>query len=105
MAHIQVPEAEALLDKEIKVLDHGFVRLVDYMAATHIVQTARVSYGEGTKTVREDAGLIDYLPAMNTPLRLNMWFLSFTPKCPSLWRDNGFGIAPPVSMKFLDDTP
>ncbi|MFA6743295.1 MAG: thymidylate synthase (FAD), partial [Candidatus Neomarinimicrobiota bacterium] len=31
MSHVEVPEAEALLDKEIKVLDHGFVRLVDYM--------------------------------------------------------------------------
>lgn len=62
MAHIIVPEAEALLDQEIKVLDHGFVRLVDYMGGdARIVQTARVSYGEGTKTVREDAGLIDYL--------------------------------------------
>ncbi len=62
MAHTIVPEAEALLDQEIKVLDHGFVRLVDYMGSDQrIVQTARVSYGEGTKTVREDAGLIDYL--------------------------------------------
>jgi len=62
MARMMVPEAEALLDKEIKVLDHGFVRLVDYMGGdARIVQTARVSYGEGTKTVREDAGLIDYL--------------------------------------------
>ena len=62
MAHITVPEAEALLDRPIKVLDHGFVRLIDYMGSdARIVQTARVSYGEGTKTVREDAGLIDYL--------------------------------------------
>ena len=62
MAHCIVEDAEALLDKEIKVLDHGFVRLVDYMGGdARIVQTARVSYGEGTKTVREDAGLIDYL--------------------------------------------
>ena len=62
MTHCIVPEAEALLDQEIKVLDHGFVRLVDYMGGdARIVQTARVSYGEGTKTVREDAGLIDYL--------------------------------------------
>jgi len=62
MAHIIVPEAEKLLDQEIKVLDHGFVRLVDYMGGdARIVQTARVSYGEGTKTIREDAGLIDYL--------------------------------------------
>ena len=62
MAHLIVPEAEKILDKEIKVLDHGFVRLVDYMGSdARIVQTARVSYGEGTKTLREDAGLIDYL--------------------------------------------
>ncbi|MCK5676678.1 MAG: FAD-dependent thymidylate synthase, partial [Verrucomicrobia bacterium] len=62
MAHITVPEAEALLDKEIKVLDHGFVRLIDYMGSdARIVQTARVSYGAGTKTIRQDAGLIDYL--------------------------------------------
>ncbi len=62
MAHITVPEAEALLDQEIKVLDHGFVRLIDYMGSDdRIVQTARVSYGEGTKTLRQDAGLIDYL--------------------------------------------
>ena len=62
MAHITVPEAEALLDKEIKVLDHGFIRLIDYMGSDdRIVQTARVSYGAGTKTLREDAGLIDYL--------------------------------------------
>ena len=57
-----VPEAEALLDKEIKVLDHGFIRLVDYMGGdSRIVQSARVSYGKGTKSVREDEALIDYL--------------------------------------------
>lgn len=62
MAHITVPTAEAFLDKEIKVLDHGFIRLIDYMGSdARIVQTARVSYGAGTKTLREDAGLIDYL--------------------------------------------
>jgi len=44
------------------VLDKGFVRLVDVMGDDRrIVQAARVSYGEGTKTVREDAALIDYL--------------------------------------------
>ncbi|MFH0880938.1 MAG: FAD-dependent thymidylate synthase [Lentisphaerota bacterium] len=64
MAHIVVPAAEELLDKEIKVLDHGFVRLVDYLGGdSRIVQAARVSYGEGTKTVRQDAMLIDYLLA------------------------------------------
>lgn len=62
MPRITVPEAEALLDQEIKVLDKGFVRLVDYMGGDQrIVQSARVSYGEGTKTVRQDRALIHYL--------------------------------------------
>jgi thymidylate synthase (FAD) len=62
MARITVPEAEALLDTRLDVLDHGFVRLVDYLGGdARIVQSARVSYGEGTKTVREDRALIDYL--------------------------------------------
>ena len=51
-----------LLNKEIKVLDKGFVRLVDVMGNdSSIVQAARVSYGVGTKTVNEDRGLIRYL--------------------------------------------
>jgi thymidylate synthase (FAD) len=62
MARITVPEAEELLDKEFPILDKGFVRLVDYMGSdARIVQSARVSYGSGTKTVREDQGLINYL--------------------------------------------
>lgn len=62
MAHITNPEADALLDHEFPVLDKGFVRLVDYLGGdARIVQSARVSYGDGTKTVREDKGLIDYL--------------------------------------------
>lgn len=62
MGRCIVPEAEEILDREFPVLDKGFVRLVDYMGGDQrIVQAARVSYGEGTKTVRQDAGLIDYL--------------------------------------------
>ena len=62
MAHVIVPAAEEILDKEFPVLDKGFVRLVDYMGGDErIVQAARVSYGSGTKTVREDKGLINYL--------------------------------------------
>lgn len=62
MGRIIVETAEALLDQEIKVLDKGFVRLVDYMGGDQrIVQAARVSYGEGTKTYRQDRGLIHYL--------------------------------------------
>ena len=55
-------EAEALIDQLVPVLDKGFVRLVDYMGSDQrIVQAARVSYGAGTKTVRGDRGLINYL--------------------------------------------
>ena len=62
MAHCVSAEAEAVLDKEFPVLDKGFVRLVDYLGSDlRIVQAARVSYGEGTKSRREDAALIDYL--------------------------------------------
>jgi thymidylate synthase (FAD) len=50
------------LFRPIPVLDHGFVRLVDYMGDdAAIVQAARVSYGSGTRTVRDDRGLIRYL--------------------------------------------
>lgn len=62
MAHCIVPEAEAILDKEFPVLNKGFIRLVDYLGGDdRVVQSARVSYGSGTKSYREDAGLIDYL--------------------------------------------
>jgi thymidylate synthase (FAD) len=62
MARSIVPEADAILDLVHPVLDKGFVRLVDYLGGDQrIVQSARVSYGEGTKTFREDKGLIDYL--------------------------------------------
>jgi thymidylate synthase (FAD) len=62
MAHIIVPEAEALLDQPIAVLDKGFARLVDYLGGdARIVAAARVSYGAGTKTAREDRALIHYL--------------------------------------------
>ncbi|MDD4012358.1 MAG: FAD-dependent thymidylate synthase [Sphaerochaetaceae bacterium] len=62
MAHCIVEAAEAILDKEYPVLDHGFVRLVDYLGSdARIVQSARVSYGDGTKTYRQDKGLISYL--------------------------------------------
>jgi thymidylate synthase (FAD) len=57
-----VPALEEILYQPIAVLDHGFVRVVDYMGDDGaIVQAARVSYGRGTKKVSEDAGLIRYL--------------------------------------------
>lgn len=57
-----VPALEELLGVPIRVLDEGFVRLIDYMGDdSAVVQAARVSYGAGTKRVREDRGLIRYL--------------------------------------------
>jgi len=53
---------ERILYKQFKVLDSGFIRVMDYMGDdTAIIQSARVSYGEGTKKVSNDKGLIRYL--------------------------------------------
>ena len=57
-----VPTLEEILYRALPVLDHGFVRVVDYMGDdAAVVQAARVSYGRGTKKVSEDRGLINYL--------------------------------------------
>jgi thymidylate synthase (FAD) len=62
MPRLTVATADAILDKEFPVLDKGFVRLVDYLGGDErIVQAARVSYGAGTKSYRQDRGLIHYL--------------------------------------------
>ena len=53
---------EEILFEPIPVLDHGFVRVIDYMGDdAAVVQAARVSYGKGTKKISDDAGLINYL--------------------------------------------
>lgn len=57
-----VPALEKILYQPLPVLDHGFVRVIDYMGDdAAIVQAARVSYGKGTKQTQQDAGLIKYL--------------------------------------------
>src|SRR5438045_8289373 len=57
-----VPALEEILFQAPPVLDHGFVRVVDYMGDdAAVVQAARVSYGRGTKKVSEDRGLVNYL--------------------------------------------
>ncbi len=59
---VVAPELEKILYEAIPVLDHGFIRVIDYMGDdTSIVQAARVSYGKGTKKVSTDSGLIKYL--------------------------------------------
>ncbi|HEU0005024.1 MAG TPA: FAD-dependent thymidylate synthase, partial [Terriglobia bacterium] len=59
---VQVEGLNQILGVPFKVLDDGFVRVIDYMGSDEsIVQAARVSYGKGTKRVHEDRGLIRYL--------------------------------------------
>jgi len=59
---VTAPELEKILYEALPILDHGFIRVVDYMGNdTSIVQAARVSYGKGTKKVNTDSGLIKYL--------------------------------------------
>ena len=61
-ARVTAPELEAVLYRPIEVLDHGFIRVIDYMGDdSSIVQSARVSYGKGTKKISNDKGLIKYL--------------------------------------------
>ncbi|MSP66678.1 MAG: FAD-dependent thymidylate synthase [Alphaproteobacteria bacterium] len=57
-----VPALEEILYQAIPLLDHGFIRVIDYMGDDGaVVQAARVSYGRGTRHARDDAGLINYL--------------------------------------------
>ncbi|PLY03367.1 MAG: thymidylate synthase (FAD) [Desulfuromonas sp.] len=68
-----VPALDEILGKSFPVLDHGHVRVIDYMGDdAAIVQAARVSYGAGTKKVHEDRGLIRYLlrNAHTTPFEM-----------------------------------
>ncbi|MDZ5762101.1 FAD-dependent thymidylate synthase [Candidatus Cyrtobacter comes] len=68
-----VEALEEILYKPINVLDHGFIRVIDYMGDdSAIVQAARVSYGKGTKKMSQDKGLINYLMkhAHTTPFEM-----------------------------------
>ncbi|MBU0472633.1 MAG: FAD-dependent thymidylate synthase [Bacteroidetes bacterium] len=59
---IRVKALDDILGIPFKVLDDGFVRVVDYLGSDQsIVQAARVSYGKGTKQISQDRGLIRYL--------------------------------------------
>lgn len=59
---VTAPDLDFILGEPIPLLDHGFIRPIDYMGNdSSIVQAARVSYGDGTKTVQTDEKLIRYL--------------------------------------------
>lgn len=78
-----VPALEAILYEPIPVLDHGFVRVIDYMGDdSAIVQAARVSYGRGTRKVSEDAGLVRYLMRHRHSTPFEMCEIKFHVKLP-----------------------
>lgn len=74
---------EEVIYDSFKVLDHGFVRVIDYMGNdSAIVQAARVSYGSGTKQLRQDQGLINYLVRHRHTTPLEMCEIKFHIKLP-----------------------
>jgi len=78
-----VPALEEMLFTVVPVLDHGFVRVIDYMGDdAAVVQAARVSYGRGTKRVSEDAGLIRYLMRHRHTTPFEMCEIKFHVKLP-----------------------
>jgi len=78
-----VPAMEERLYRLYPLLDQGFVRVIDYMGDdSAIVQAARVSYGKGTKTARNDAGLIRYLMRHRHSTPFEMCEIKFHMKMP-----------------------
>ena len=78
-----VDSLEEIIYKPIQALDHGFVRVVDYMGNdASIVQAARVSYGTGTKKMSQDQGLINYLMRHSHTTPFEMCDIKFHIKLP-----------------------
>ncbi|WP_341810656.1 FAD-dependent thymidylate synthase [Wolbachia endosymbiont (group A) of Campoletis raptor] len=78
-----VKKIDAILYEEHKVLDHGFIRVVDYMGSdSAIVQAARVSYGKGTKQISQDEALIKYLMRHHHTTPFEMCEIKFHVKLP-----------------------
>jgi thymidylate synthase (FAD) len=78
-----VPALEKVLYDPFPVLDHGFIRVIDYMGDDGaIVQAARVSYGKGTKMISEDRGLINYLMRHRHSTPFEMCEIKFHVKLP-----------------------
>lgn len=85
---VQVRELDKILGIPFKVLDDGFIRVVDYMGSDEsIVQAARVSYGKGTKKIHEDRGLIRYLMRHQHTTPFEMCEIKFHVRVPmDCWR-------------------
>ena len=93
------------MDKQrIDVLDHGFVRLIDVMGTDDsVVQAARVSYGDGTKTVNTDRNLIRYLMRHEHTTPFEMCEVKFHIKYQYSLCDNLFVIVLPALMSIVVD--
>src|ERR1043165_3002707 len=85
---LSVPALDEVLGVPFKVLDDGFIRVVDYMGTdSAIVQAARVSYGAGTKKINEDRGLIRYLLRHRHTTPFEMCEIKFHVRVPmDCWR-------------------
>lgn len=80
---VTVKEIDDILYKEHKILDHGFIRVIDYMGSdSSVVQAARVSYGEGTKHISQDAALVNYLMRHSHTTPFEMCEIKFHVKLP-----------------------
>ena len=88
LERLRVDALDQVLGVPFKVLDDGFVRVVDYMGSDEsIVQAARVSYGKGTKKVQEDRGLIRYLLRHRHTTPFEMCEIKFHVRVPmDCWR-------------------
>jgi len=84
----KVASLDRLLGIPFKALDDGFIRVVDYMGSdASIVQAARVSYGQGTKKINEDRGLIRYLMRHHHSTPFEMCEIKFHLRVPmDCWR-------------------
>ena len=82
------PLLDQILGDKIPVLDDGFIRVIDYMGTDDsIVQAARVSYGKGTKTIRQNRGLIRYLMRHRHTTPFEMCEIKFHVRVPmDCWR-------------------
>src|SRR5258706_11761043 len=83
-----VTPLDEMLGIPLRVLDDGFVRLIDYMGDdSSVVQAARVSYGSGTKRVQDDRGLIRYLIRHSHTTPFEMCEIKFHVRAPmDVWR-------------------
>lgn len=88
LKRVFVPALDEILGDAFKVLDDGFIRVIDYMGSDEsIVQAARVSYGAGTKKVSEDRGLIRYLMRHDHTTPFEMCEIKFHVRVPmDCWR-------------------